>query len=99
MIGSAPNLAKACEARYDEIYEYSDIYQQVWDEIKFPDADFVKGNADEIGEMLSQLFAIAESPFPSADIAVDQLADVKNLLIEFRAAYCERETDKRAYPK
>ena len=94
-----PSLAKACEVRYEEIYTYSNLYQQVWDEIKSPDIDFVLDNADEIGEVLAQLFAIAESPFINADAAVEQLADVKNLLIAFRTEYCEREAEKRAYPK
>ena len=94
-----PNLAKACEARYEEIYTYSDIYQTVWDDIKYPDEDFVKDNADEISDLLRRLFAIADAPFISAEVAVEQLADVKNLLFAFRIACCERETENRAYPK
>ena len=94
-----PNLAKACEVRYEEIYTYSDIYQQVWDEIKYPDKDFVTDNADGIGDVLTQLFKVADAPFTNADMAVEQLANIKNLLIAFRTEYCERETEKRAYPK
>ena len=94
-----PSLAKACEVRYEEIYKYSDIYQQVWDEIKYPDRDFVVDNADEIGDMLSQLFTIADTAAINRDEFVSQLSLVKDILIKLRADYCERETEKRAYPK
>ena len=94
-----PHLAKYCQARYDEIYAQTDIYQQVWDEIKYPDEDFVKDNADEIGDVLSRLFAISDDSFLNEGMAVDQLAEVKNLLIAFRTACCEREAEKRAYQK
>ena len=99
MIGSAPNLAKACEVRYEEIYKYTNLYQHIWDETKYPDEDMVKDNAEEIGDVLAHLFYIADAPFTNADMAVEQLANVKNLLIAFRTEYCERETEKRAYPK
>ena len=99
MIGSAPNLARECEARYDVIYEHSDIYQQVWDETKYPDEDFVKDNADEIGDMLAQLFTIADTPAVSRDEFVAQLSVVKDALNKLRGDYCEREAEKRAYPK
>ena len=94
-----PNLAKACEVRYEEIYTYSNIYQQVWDETKYPDKDFVEANADEIGDMLSQLFTIADTPAVSRDGFVDQLSVVKDVLNKLRGGYCERETEKRAYQK
>ena len=94
-----PNLAKACQVRYDEIYEYSDIYQTVWDDIKCPDEDFVKDNADGIGDMLSQLFTIADTPAVNRDEFVAQLSVVKDILNKLRADYCERETEKLAYPK
>ena len=94
-----PNLAKACEARYNEIYEYSDMYQTVWDEIKCPDEDFVSANADEISDMLSQLFTITDTPAVNRDEFVAQLSVVKDILNKLRADYCERETEKRAHPK
>ena len=94
-----PNLAKYCQARYDEIYAHSDIYQQVWDEIKYPDEDFVKDNADQISDMLSQLFTIADTPAVNSDEFVAQLSVVKDVLNKLRADYCERESEKRAYPK
>ena len=94
-----PNLAKACEVRYDEIYEYTSIYQEVWDEIKYPDEDFVKDNADEISDVLAQLFYIADTPAVNRDGFVDQLSVVKDILNKLRADYCEREAEKRAYPK
>ena len=94
-----PNLAKACEVRYEEIYTYSNIYQEVWDEIKCPDEDFVKDNADQISDMLSQLFTIADTPAVNRDGFVDQLSIVKDVLNKLRADYCEREAEKRAYPK
>ena len=94
-----PHLAKYCQARYDEIYAQTDIYQQVWDEIKYPDEDFVKDNADEIGDMLAQLFTIADTLYINADAAIEKLADINDLLIAFRNACCERESEKRAYPK
>ena len=99
MIGAAPNLAKECEARYEEIYTYSDIYQQVWDETKYPDRDFVVGNADEIADMLSQLFHISATPAVDRDSFVAQLSVAKDALTKLRADYCEREAEKRAYPK
>ena len=94
-----PNLAKACEARYNEIYAHTDIYQEVWDEIKYPDRDFVIDSADEISGVLAQLFYIADTPAVSRDGFVDQLSVVKDVLNKLRADYCERETEKRAYPK
>ena len=94
-----PNLAKACEARYDVIYEHSDIYQQVWDEIKYPDRDFVMDNADEISSVLAQLFYIADTAVVNQDGFVDQLSVVKDILNKLRADYCEVEAEKRAYPK
>ena len=99
MIGPAPNLAKVCQARYDQMYQYSDIYQQVWDETESPDDDFVKSNANDIGDLLSLLFNIANAPFINEAMAVEQLADIKELLIAFRTEYCEQEAEKRAYPK
>ena len=87
-----PNLAKYCQAHYDEIYAQTDIYQQVWDEIKCPDEDFVKDNADEISDMLSQLFTIADTPAVNRDGFVDQLSVVKDVLNKLRADYCERES-------
>ena len=63
-----PRLARGCEVSYEEIYKYSDIYQQVWDEIKFPDEDFVTDNADEISDMLSQLFTIADTAAVNREI-------------------------------
>ena len=94
-----PNLAKACEVRYEEIYTHSDIYEEVWDEIKYPDRDFVVDNADEISDMLSQLFTIADTPAVNRDEFVAQLSVVKDVLNKLRADYCEREAEKRAYPK
>ena len=94
-----PNLAKYCQARYDEIYAQTDIYQQVWDEIKYPDEDFVVGNADEISDVLAQLFHIADTTAVNSDEFVDHLTVMKNILNKLRADYCERETEKRAYPK
>ena len=94
-----PNVAKACEVRYEEIYAQTDIYQQVWDEIKYPDEDFVKDNADQISDMLSQLFTIADTPAVNSDEFVAQLSVVKDVLNKLRADYCERESEKRAYPK
>ena len=99
MIGAAPNLAKDCEAHYDEIYEYTGIYQQVWGELKYPDEDFVIANADEISDVLSQLFYIADTAAVNDDEFVAQLSVVKDILTKLRADYCERETEKRAYPK
>ena len=94
-----PNLAKACEARYEEIYTYSDIYQTVWDETKYPDKDLVTDNADEISDVLAQLFHIADTPAVNRDEFVAQLSVVKDILSKLRGGYCERETEKRAYPK
>ena len=94
-----PNLAKACEVRYEEIYAFTDIYQEVWDEIKYPDEDFIKDNADAISDMLSQLFTISDTPAVNRDGFVDQLSIVKDVLNKLRADYCEREAEKRAYPK
>ena len=94
-----PNLAKYCQARYDEIYAHTDIYQQVWDETKYPDEAFVKDNADEIGDMLAQLFTIADTPAINRDEFVSQLSVVKDVLNKLRADYCEIEAEKRAYPK
>ena len=94
-----PNLAKYCQARYDEIYAHTDIYQQVWDEIKCPDEDFVKDNADEISDMLAQLFTIADTPAINRDEFVSQLSVVKDVLNKLRGGYCEIEAEKRAYPK
>ena len=94
-----PNLAKACEVRYEEIYTYSDIYQEVWDEIKYPDKDFVTEHADEISDMLAQLFTIADTPAVNRDEFVAQLSVVKDVLNKLRADYCDRESEKRAYPK
>ena len=94
-----PNLAKACEVRYEEIYTYSNIYQEVWDEIKCPDEDFVKDNADQISDMLSQLFTISDKAAVNRDEFVSQLSLVKDILNKLRADYCEREAEKRAYPK
>ena len=99
MIGPAPNLAAACEARYDQMYQYSDIYQEVLDEIKHPDKDFVTDNADEISDVLSQLFTIADTAAVNGDECIDQLSVVKTILNKLRADYCEREAEKRAYPK
>ena len=94
-----PNLAQACEARYDEIYAHTDIYQEVWDEIKCPDEDFVKDNADEISDVLAQLFYIADTPVVNSDEFFDHLIVMKDVLNKLRGDYCERETEKRAYPK
>ena len=94
-----PKLAQYCQARYDEIYAYTNIYQQVWDEIKCPDEDFVKANADEISDMLSQLFTIADTAAVNRDEFVSQLSLVKDILNKLRSDYCEREAEKRAYPK
>ena len=94
-----PSLAKACEVRYEEIYTYSNLYQQVWDEIKSPDIDFVVDNADEIGDVLAQLFHIADTAAVNGDEFVAQLSVVKDILNKLRTDYCERETEKRAYPK
>ena len=94
-----PNLAKYCQARYDEIYAHTDIYQQVWDEIKCPDEDFVKDNADEISDMLAQLFTIADTPAINRDEFVSQLSVVKDVLNKLRGGYCEIEAEKRAYQK
>ena len=99
MIGAAPNLARECEAHYDDIYARAEVYQQVWDEIKYPDEDFVKGNADEISGALCQLFYIADTSAVNRDEFVAQLSVVKDVLNKLRADYCERETEKRAYPK
>ena len=94
-----PSLAKACEVRYEEIYAYTNIYQQVWDESKYPDEDFVKDNAEEIGDLLAQLVYIADTPAVNSDEFVSQLSLVKDILNKLRADYCERETEKRACPK
>ena len=94
-----PNLAKFCQARYDEIYAQTDIYQQVWDEIKYPVKDFVEANADEISDALSRLFTIADTPAVNSDECVIQMSIAKDILNKLRADYCEREAEKRAYPK
>ena len=99
MIGPAPNLAAACEARYEEIYKYTNLYNHIWDEIKYPDEDLVKDNAEEIGDVLAQLFYIADTPAVNGDECIDQLSVVKTILNKLRADYCEREAEKRAYPK
>ena len=94
-----PNLAKICQVRYDDIYARAEIYQQVWDEIKCPDENFVKDNAVEISDMLSQLFTITDDAAANRDEFVAQLMVVKDILNKLRADYCERETENRAYPK
>ena len=94
-----PDLAQYCQARYDEIYAYTNIYQQVWDEIKSPDIDFVVDNADEISDVLAQLFHIADTAAVNRDEFVSQLSLVKDILNKLRSDYCDRETEKRAYPK
>ena len=99
MIGAAPNLARECQVRYDEMYEYTDIYQQVRDEIKCPDEAFVKDNADEISDVLAQLFTIADTPAEGSDEFVAQLIVVKDILNKLREDYCEREAENRTYPK
>ena len=99
MIASAPNLAKECESRYDEIYAHTDLYQEVWDETSYPDEDFVSENAAEICDMLAQLFTIAYTPAVNRDEFVAQLSVVKDVLNKLRRDYCEREAEKRAYPK
>ena len=94
-----PKLAQYCQSRYDEIYAYTNIYQQVWDEIKHPDDDFVIDNAGDISNILSQLFAITDTAAVNRDEFVSQLSVVKDVLNKLRADYCERETEKRAHPK
>ena len=79
-----PKLAQACEVRYDEIYAHADIYQTVWDDIKYPDKDFVTDNADEISDMLAQLFTIADTPAVNRDEFVAQLSVVKDVLNKLR---------------